>query len=316
MESLKIGVTGAGGYIGSRVTKLALDEGHEVVPIDNQYNSQVEEVEGKDIINQDVRDIEGLREIFGDIDVIFHLAAITGIPECEKNEELAYNVNVKGTENIARICRENEIPLVFPMSMQVFGETKEFPITEENRRRPVNNYGITKTISEKTIEILSEGHFPAYVFIKSNVYGTHTIEGTTIGKGTVVNYFVECAQKGEDLTVHSPGTQSKDFIHVKDVAQAYIDALGCLKDEGEGKETYVLASEQSTSIESLANMIRDISQRKGVSTPQVRIVENPRENDSIVEKFDVDTAKIRKNLGFEAIHSLEESLEDMLNYET
>jgi UDP-glucose 4-epimerase len=313
MGSLKVVITGAGGYIGSRVTKLALDEGHDVVAIDNRYNSQVEEVEGEDIIDQDIRDIEKLRARFKDVDVIFHLAAITGIPECEKKEELAYDVNVRGTENVARICRENRIPLVFPMSMQVFGDVENFPIKEENERKPVNNYGLTKVISEETIDILSKDAYPAYVFIKSNVYGSHIINGEEIGKGTVVNYFVNCAQKEEDLTVHSPGTQSKDFIHVKDVARAYIDSLETITDEQEGKKSYVLASEESISIEELAEIIRDKSRELEISDPEVRIVENPREKDSVVENFDVESNKIKKDLGFDAEHTLKDSIAEMLD---
>lgn len=312
MEPLKIGITGAGGYIGSRVTKLAIEEGHEVVPIDNGYNSQVNEIKDQKIIEKDIRDLDGIKENFENVDVIFHLAAITGIPECEENANLAYDVNVKGTENIARICRDKEIPLLFPMSMQVFGKVDRFPITEENERRPVNVYGITKAISERSIEVLSKDKFPAYVFIKSNVYGSHDIGDKTIEKGTVVNYFVQRAKNGEELTVHSPGSQSKDFIHVKDVARAYITSLKKIIDQQE-KRDYLLASQESTSIIELANMIRDKALLKEISDIEVEIVENPRENDSVIEEFDVSADKIKNDLGFEVEYNLESSISKMLD---
>lgn len=312
MESLKVGITGAGGYIGSRVSKLVIEQGHEVVLIDNSYNSQVSSINRKDIIEQDVRDIERLREVFDEVDIILHLAAITGIPECEENEELAYEVNARGTENIVRVCKENEIPLVFPMSMQVFGETEEFPINEGSTRRPVNNYGATKAISEKTIEILSRDSFPAHVFIKSNVYGKHKVGENVVDKGTVVNYFVECAKEEEDLTVHRPGTQARDFIHVKDVARAYIRSIEAIFSHENGKKSFILASGESTSIEELANVVSKKTEKVHDSRPDVRIVKNPREKDSVIENFNVDNSKIRKKLDFEIKHNLEDSVREML----
>lgn len=313
MESLKVGVTGAGGYIGSRITELLLEANHEVVPIDNGYNSGLSSIKEQEIIEEDVRDIEAMRENLEGVDVLMHLAAITGIPECEEKEDLAYDVNVTGTQNIARICREKSIPLIFPMSMQVFGNTENFPITPENEREPVNNYGITKTIGEEIIDILSKGSFPAHIYVKSNVYGSHVINGERVEKGTVVNYFTSEAKKGNKLTVHSPGTQAKDFIHVKDVAEAYLKSLERIKGEEDGKKVYLLASGESTSIKQLADVISEEGEQIVGQKPEVKIVENPRENDSVVENFDVDISKTEKELDFRAEHSLEESIREMLN---
>jgi UDP-glucose 4-epimerase len=313
VEPLKVGITGAGGYIGSRVTKLLLDEGHDVVPIDNRYNSDLDYIQGEKIIDEDIRDIDQLRQVFSDVNAVMHLAAITGIPECEEKDDLAYDVNLTGTSNVARVCEEGEIPLIFPMSMQVFGNVEKFPITSENERKPVNNYGKTKALGEEIIDILSRGSFPAHIYIKSNVYGSHELDGEKIRKGTVVNYFTSEAKEGNELTVHSPGTQSKDFIHVKDVARAYLRSLESIKVEEDGKKVYLLAGGESTSIKSLADMIAAQAEEIVGERPEVSIIENPRENDAVVENFDVDISRTKRDLGFEPEYTLEESIEEMLS---
>ncbi|MDY6775282.1 MAG: NAD-dependent epimerase/dehydratase family protein [Halobacteria archaeon] len=312
-ETYKIGVTGAGGYIGSRLTANLLEEGHEVVPTDNFYNAKVDEVEGVEIRDLDVRDRDGLRETYDDVDVLMHLAAVSGVDSCDDNPELAFDVNVGGTENVAWVCRENGIPLVFPCSMAIIGDPVEFPITSDHPRNPLNTYGLTKSMGEDDIHSLSRGEFPAHVYMKSNLYGHHELGGKEIGKNTVINIFVDKALNKEPLTVFKPGTQARDFIHVKDTARAYADSLDVILDEEDGATTYPIASGDCRSILEIAETVQEVVEEERGYSPEVELVDNPREDETLVDDFTVDTTKARDGIGFEAEYDIERAVREMVS---
>lgn len=312
MGCMKVGITGAGGYIGSRVTKLLIEEGHEVVPVDNFYAAKVESIKNREIIEADVRNKERITDLFEDVDVIMHLAALTGVEECNEKSDEAFNVNIRGTENIARVCREEGISLIFPCTMAVFGNPSDFPLNGSSPRKPVNKYGLTKRMSEQDIELLSEGAFSSHVFIISNAYGFHEIGGEKVEKSVVINYFISRCLAREPITVYEPGTQERDFIHVKDIADAYLCSAEALQDEDEGSTSMTIASERSISIIELAEIVQEKIEDKTGYRPEVKKVENPRENESLNERFDVDASRAREEIGFEAERSLEENIEKMI----
>lgn len=314
-ETYKIGVTGAAGYIASRITKRLLDRGEDVVAIDNFYAPQItgKQIQGQKIRDIDIRNREGLREVFSGVDVILHLGAISGVEDCSENSELAFDVNVGGTENIAWICRENNIPLVFPCSMAIIGEPKEFPISSSHPRDPINHYGLTKAMNEQDIKQLSKDSFPAHIYIKSNLYGHHTIDGKQVDKRTVINIFVEKALNREPLTVHKPGTQARDFIHVKDVADAYLKSIDKLVDtEGFGSVTFPLASGDDRSILDIAEIVQKVVNQEMGYKPEIDLVENPRGEEAAGEDFTVDTSQAKKEIGFETKHTIEDTVREMV----
>jgi len=114
-------------------------------------------------------------------------------------------VNVTGTNNVAWFCKKTGAALAFPFSMAVLGDPQSFPITADQARDPLNWYGRTKWIGERSIEAFADGAFPAHLFLKSNLYGEHVVDGTEVGKPTVINFFVNRALAGETLTVYEPG---------------------------------------------------------------------------------------------------------------
>lgn len=308
-----IGITGAAGYIGSRVTADLVEDGYRVIPIDDFSSGNVSRVHDVKILEIDISNRPTLREIFTNVDTIIHLAAVSGVPDCEENPERSFDVNVRGTENIAWICYEWGIPLIFASSMAVLGDPSENPITSAHNRAPLNHYGLTKKMSEDDIYDLAGEAFPAHVYMKSNVYGQHEVNGKSIGKDTVINIFVERARDQKSLKVFKPGTQARDFVHVKDVARAYEYSLDVLLDGADtGARTLPIASGEQYSVKELAELVQKIAREELGYNIKIDLVDNPRESETIVQNFTVDTTKARENIGFETEYTVEETVRRLI----
>jgi len=199
----------------------------------------------------------------------------------------------------------------------VLGDPQEFPITVDHRRDPMNWYGRTKLLSERAIEEFAAGAFPAHQFMISNLYGSHEIAGETVSKGTVINFFVSRALAGETLTVYEPGTQSRNFVHVKDVARSYLRSAERLLeqlDAGEtGVEKFEIASDEDPGVHSVARLVRDVAAETAGIEADVELVENPRGDDeTLVDSFPVDTTKAREQLGWTTEYNVESAVRDAL----
>lgn len=310
-----VAVTGAAGYIGSRVLALLQDEHPEwnLIGLDNQYLGQVEAVGETSIEHVDIRDRHRLESRLEGVDVIFHLAAISGVDDCESNPELAYEVNVTGTNNIAWYCRKTGAALTFPFSMAVLGDPETFPITADLARAPLNWYGETKHLGERAIESFAENAFPAHTLMISNLYGEHSVDETTVSKPTVINFFLKRALSGQELTVYEPGTQARNFVHVKDVATAYVRSAERLVEQlrsgATGTETYEIASRQAPSVMAIAETVQDIAGEFGEEV-EISLVENPRSGETMVEDFAVDTSRAREKLNWKPTHTVEQAIRD------
>ena len=314
-ESPTVAVTGAAGYIGSRVV-WQLQRDHpdwNIVALDNFYLGAVRENGDVSVEHVDIRNRSELESALEGSDVVLHLAAISGVDDCDEKPDLAYDVNVVGTANVAWFCEKTGTPLAFPFSMAVIGDPDSFPITVEMERDPLNWYGETKVLGERVIETMAEGSFPAHLFMISNLYGAHEVGGREVSKNTVINFFVNRALDGATLTVYEPGSQSRNFVHVKDVANAFCLSVEALVDEEEtGVEEFEIASEEDPSVMAVAELVQSAAREERGLDVDVELVENPRSAETLVDEFGVETSATKRELGWEPTESVRASVRKLL----
>jgi UDP-glucose 4-epimerase len=302
-EEPTVAVTGAAGYIGSRVVWRLLENhpGWNVIAIDNFYHGNVRAIGDTAIQHVDVRERSRLESALEGSDVVLHLAAISGVDDCAENPDLAYEVNVRGTDNVAWFCRKHDCPLVFPTSMGVLGDPETFPITADHPMEPMNWYGRTKVLGKRAIETFADGSFPAICLMKSNLYGDHAVDGTRVSKGTVINFFINRALSGEDLTVYEPGTQARNYVHVDDVAAAYPRCVERLLKRSEreetGVETFEIATDEDPSVMTVAEQIQTAATEVAGVDVGIELVDNPRAgSETLTNEFGVDIERTRREL--------------------
>ncbi|MHC1627981.1 MAG: NAD-dependent epimerase/dehydratase family protein, partial [Candidatus Nezhaarchaeales archaeon] len=165
----------------------------------------------------DIRDLESMKRYAGDVDVIFHLAALTDVVESEVKRGEYWNVNVVGTENVLKIARDVGAKLVFTSSAAVYGELSNVA-REDLKPNPISFYGVTKLECEKLcMRYYEEYGIDIVVLRLFNVFGERA-------QGGVVKIFLERAREGKPLIIYGDGEAVRDFIYVGDVVDALIKA--------------------------------------------------------------------------------------------
>jgi len=273
-------ITGGAGFIGSHLAKALLEKGHSVKIIDNlstgtksNLDGILEKISFHDI---DVLDYKSLEKVLQGSQGIFHLAALTSVPESYLKQKEYHDVNVLGTENIFQIAKKFHIKTVFASSSSVYGNTKNIPTPESEKRNPINPYGITKLEAED-LALQYSKHCDIVGLRYYNVYGQDMITGTG-----VITQFYQNIQRQKPPVIDGDGGQLRDFVHIDDVVRATISAME--KDTG---STFInIGTGTATSILQLANMFIKYS---GLDTKPVSV--NEKEGNVRASQADVSLAK-------------------------
>lgn len=248
---MKFVVTGGAGFIGSNIAKLLVKKGHDVIILDNLNTGRKENLELiKDKIDLhivDIRDKKLINKIINDSDGIFHQAALANVYESFSKSKEYFDVNVKGTKNIFEIAKENEIKVVFASSSSVYGEVKIMPITENIDRKPIHPYGQTKLDCEFLAEKFSKEGLKVIGLRYFNVYGL----GQNDAYAGVITKFLNKIKENKSPEIFGDGLQTRDFIFVKDVANANLSAMMSKINF----EFFNIGSQKSISILELAQII-------------------------------------------------------------
>lgn len=254
MKNKKIAVTGGFGFIGSHLISR-LNEYNDLVIVDDQSSGNIKNIEHLDFSSIDTNfgDITkvNLERIFEGVDYIFHMAAVTSVPQSVKDPLRSNEVNITGTLKVleaARLCDVKK--LIFSSSSAIYGETEILPISEKNPLNPLSPYAVSKATGELYCNVYSEIYnLPTISLRYFNVFGPK--QDPKSQYAAVIPIFIDNLLKNKSPVIYGDGEQTRDFVSVKQVVDANILAA-------QSKETgsYNVGLGKSTTINQLFEIIK------------------------------------------------------------
>lgn len=235
-------VTGGSGFVGSHLCNLLSDNGHSVRIIDIAPPPLGVHAE---FVRASILDLPRLQRLVAGADAIVHLAAIVDVNASMSDPFSDFQVNLAGTINVLEAARHSGVEKVaYASSAAVYGNPQSIPIDESHPTAPLSPYGLSKLTSER------------YVLLYNSLYGMKNTAlrlFNVFGRGQsafspysgVITKFADAIAEGKQPIIYGNGEQTRDFVHVDDVAAAFsmaLDGSGCdtALNIGSGKEIAIL----------------------------------------------------------------------------
>lgn len=289
-------VTGGAGFVGSALVRLLVERGYAVRVYDNLSTGSAELLEGTaaELVEGDVRDADALERAARGSDVVFHLAAGTGVVPSIEDPFGDFELNAGGTLAALSAARQvGAARFVFSSSNAPLG-AGAYPASEEKAVAPLSPYGASKATGEAYCSAFHGAYGLEAVAVRfSNAYGPRSAH-----KSNVIPLFIRRLLEGRELVVYGDGSQTRDFVFVTDLAEGLLRAVEA---ENVGGEIFQLASGVETSVNELISMLAELSGRE----PDVRR-EPPRPGEILRNYSLID--KARQRLGYAPTVSLEDGL--------
>jgi UDP-glucose 4-epimerase len=249
-------VTGGAGFIGSHVVDALLARGDEVAVVDHmRRHSSV--AEGARLFRADVSDVGAMVEAFREArpQVVFHLAAQIDVRRSVRDPAHDALVNIGGTAAVLEAARDAGVRrVVLASTAAVYGDPEDLPTPEAAPIEPLSPYGAGKAAAETYLELYMRLHGISTLSLRmANVYGPRQ---NPHGEAGVIAIFCGAAASGGAVTRFGDGRQTRDFIFVADVVEAFVaagdSAVSGALNVGTGRETSLLEIEQTLELEAIA----------------------------------------------------------------
>ena len=294
----KVLITGGAGYLGSVISELLLQNSYEVTILDNMMYNQTSLInfshyDNFKFINGDVRDKELLKELVLQNDVIIPLAAIVGFPACERDKELATQINYEHVKFVCDIANETNKKVVYPNTNSGYGIGENGECTEDSPLNPISHYGKTKVEAEK--EVLGIGGISLRL---ATVFGT----SPRMRMDLLVNEFVYKALTDKSIVLFEKKFV-RNFIHIRDVALVFLKMIE--EYPLHSNEVYnVGLSEANLTKQQLCEAIQD-------QIPSFEIFYNDNYEDPDKRDYVVSNQKLESN-AWSPKYTLEKGIEELI----
>ena len=310
-------VTGGAGFIGSSLAKRLLDEGNNVVVIDNFcdfYNPKIKENNVKELLENpkfklyrnDIREKETIKKIFDEnnIDIIVHLAAMAGVRPSIENPVLYQEVNCMGTQNILEEMKAHSLnKLVMASSSSVYGNCKEVPFNENMIVDfAISPYAATKKANEVMTHVYHK-------LLNMNVIMLRffTVYGPKQRPDLAINKFTRLMLNNEEIPMFGDGTTSRDYTYIDDIVDGIIRSCDYVSNN---QNVYEILNLGNSSPISLKEMIEVIGKVVGVE-PEIK--ELPMQPGDVDRTY-ADISKAKKLIGYEPKTTFEQGIKNFVEW--
>ncbi|NEW80149.1 MAG: NAD-dependent epimerase/dehydratase family protein [Gelidibacter sp.] len=299
---MKYVITGGAGFIGSHIAEYLSKEGHDVTILDSLRTGFEKNLNGLNVQFEkgDIRDEKLVEKLVENANGIFHLAALVSVPESLLRIRECIDINTIGTLNILGAAKNNlGCKVVLSTSAANYGDNPILPKVETMAPEPMTPYAITKLDGEYYLKMYTDQYkVPSASLRYFNVFGPR--QNPKSAYAAAVPIFINNALQNKPITIYGDGSQTRDFIYVKDVVKANILASQI------GDGTYNVALGHSTSIIDLAVKIKEITNSK---SDIVFLDERPGD----IKHSKADPSKFNR-LGFKPQYTIEKALEETIEF--
>jgi UDP-glucose 4-epimerase len=250
---MNILVTGGAGFIGSHVVDLLIERGYRVIVVDDLCRGQKNNVDRSAIFYEISLNSTNLGKIFEKErpEYVIHLASQVSVSDSVKSPLEDASINILGTIHLLDLCITHKVKkIIYTSTAAVYKENlSDIPLLETSDLKPSSFYGVSKLVAEEYIRFYEKFYDLPYTILRlSNVYGPRQ---NPTGESGVVSVFIDNLINSITPIVYGDGTQRRDFIYVKDVAEAIFKSLNL----GEN-EVFNISSNTDTSINELYSILK------------------------------------------------------------
>ena len=312
-------ITGGAGFIGSYLSEALLDEGHEVLILDNLSTGSIDNIahikgrQGFEYFIDTVNNEPLLAELIDRSDVVFHFAAAVGVKLIVVQPVYTIETNVHGTEVVLKHANKKKKLVVIASTSEVYGKSDDVPFREDSdlvlgpTRKHRWAYACSKAIDEfLALAYWKERKLPVIIVRFFNTVGPRQ----TGQYGMVIPNFVRQALAGEPITVFGDGQQSRSFTHVSDVVWALLKLVDEPRAIG---EVINIGNKQETTILKLAERVRELSSSKS----PIKMVPYDEAYESGFEDMPrrvPDLTKVTAMIGYETKNTLDDILVQVIDH--
>lgn len=317
---MKALVTGGAGFIGSHLTEYLLDRGHEVLSFDNLSTGGLRNIadlrvhDGFRFVEGSVLDAALMDELAASSDTIFHLAAAVGVKTIVDDPLSGLRTNVRGTETVLDSAERHGARVLVASTSEVYGHNTSDALMEEDLRilgSPLTSrwsYAEAKALDETLAYSYWRYRGVATVIVRPfNIVGPRQ----TGRYGMVIPRFVSQALRGEPLTVHGDGTQTRCFCHVSEVVSAFVDLIE--HPQGHGKVFNLGRAEEISIIELAKRVIEQTASSSSIRfVPYTEAYPDGFED---MRRRVPNVSRARELIGFDPQLGLDEILSSVIDYQ-